>query len=306
MSPRPKAFTLIELLVVISIISLLVAILLPALRGARVSSQRVSSLSNARQMTLALNAYATDNKSTMPVADTFENSSGSWELQSTGTYWSTRLHKQGYVNTWDVFWSPGKDTSNWKSSSSASFVDVDHPSDSWRRYRQVGYGINPAVSPDGATHGVGATQPTIEPLRLGESQAPPPSNMIMLVEVVLRGNWTTNPEYLAGMYKVSPSKNGNGFAPFNYDGTVTSSYVDGRAVAIKHTSGNHVTEKTSQVSASVVGASYDNLGWDPAYDPAFPTGPYAGAWHLRNSNTYRQQTPWYLTWRTTGWNKGLE
>lgn len=58
---RPaRAFTLIELLVVVSIIALLVAILLPALAGARYTALVTSCLSNYRQYAVAMNAYAVD------------------------------------------------------------------------------------------------------------------------------------------------------------------------------------------------------------------------------------------------------
>ncbi len=53
-------FTLIELLVVIAIISVLMAILVPALRKARLRVYETSCLSNLRQMNLALVAYAGD------------------------------------------------------------------------------------------------------------------------------------------------------------------------------------------------------------------------------------------------------
>lgn len=60
-------FTLIELLVVISIISLLISILLPALGQARKAANASVCLSNHKQIGLAIFTYAADNKQTYPM-----------------------------------------------------------------------------------------------------------------------------------------------------------------------------------------------------------------------------------------------
>ncbi|MEX2242550.1 MAG: prepilin-type N-terminal cleavage/methylation domain-containing protein [Fimbriimonadaceae bacterium] len=55
-----KAFTLIELLVVIAIIAILAAILFPVFAQAKVAAKKSVSISNAKQIGLAMVMYATD------------------------------------------------------------------------------------------------------------------------------------------------------------------------------------------------------------------------------------------------------
>ncbi len=63
---RNSAFTLIELLVVIAIISILAALLTPALKNARDTAKGIGCMSNLRQIGLAIGLYANDNDGNYP------------------------------------------------------------------------------------------------------------------------------------------------------------------------------------------------------------------------------------------------
>ncbi|MEM9882097.1 MAG: prepilin-type N-terminal cleavage/methylation domain-containing protein [Planctomycetota bacterium] len=89
---RP-AFTLIEMLVVISIVALLIALLLPALAGARQAAAFTVCGSNIRQVGLGLYTYASDADDYLPTAD--EGNA----LGNNGSGWIRRLGEGGYMAT---------------------------------------------------------------------------------------------------------------------------------------------------------------------------------------------------------------
>lgn len=90
--PRGSGFTLIELLVVISIIAVLAAMLLPALRQARERGKQADCLNQLRQLQLVLRMYADDNRDRIPLA--FDAPTNPW-----GYAWGTRLALSGYISS---------------------------------------------------------------------------------------------------------------------------------------------------------------------------------------------------------------
>lgn len=61
-----RGFTLIELLVVVAIIAILMAILIPALSGARINARRAVCASNMRQVGIGISMYCEENAGWFP------------------------------------------------------------------------------------------------------------------------------------------------------------------------------------------------------------------------------------------------
>ena len=122
---KQKGFTLIELLVVISIISLLMAVLLPSLNKARESGRRAVCISNLKQLVTAWSLYASDNGeklvngAAVPVPAGASSSSAS--VASAGILASqfdppdsyncdcATLANEGYANCHYRAWAPTKE-----------------------------------------------------------------------------------------------------------------------------------------------------------------------------------------------------
>lgn len=112
---RCPAFTLIELLVVLSIISLLMAILLPALTSARESARRTVCGSNMRQFGIAYNQYADDNRGRMPSPSNYNDLDGTAIYRTTSAFISAYgsgqtnhgvLYGLRYLSTLRMFYDP--------------------------------------------------------------------------------------------------------------------------------------------------------------------------------------------------------
>ncbi|MBN2711189.1 MAG: prepilin-type N-terminal cleavage/methylation domain-containing protein [Planctomycetes bacterium] len=118
-----QGFTLVELLVVIAIISILAALLLPALQHSRKIAQSISCLSNLKQSHLSTTFYGGENKGLVLCV---ARPAAGWTWSWYG--WGTALHRSGLIQKNNPAW--------------ACPLGPIYPINHDYEYRSASYGIN--------------------------------------------------------------------------------------------------------------------------------------------------------------------
>ncbi|MBI4023543.1 MAG: type II secretion system protein [Verrucomicrobia bacterium] len=91
---RRCGFTLVELLVVIAIISILAALLLPAIQNARDRAKEAACVNNIKQIYLLCSLYANDNRDYLPSSWYIDERQ--WVVWSADWSWGADPHPNGY------------------------------------------------------------------------------------------------------------------------------------------------------------------------------------------------------------------
>ena len=240
-SYSPAGFTLIELLVVISIIALLVGILLPALGAARKSAQRIKCLSNARQVSLAMVSYSTDNDEFIVNYKSNLKSRPDGDIANDDKWWwSSKLVLDGYLPGVESFICPSFEIDGKVSSvrDVTEFYDAEVESAFGPRllwWGRVHYGVNVYFLNTRIGHpqfSDAATEPERRNQSARESEVSNTSATNMLMDSIYERDIVEGPR-IWGMAYIFPSydepKLQVGHADARHQSSINVGYADGHA-----------------------------------------------------------------------------
>jgi prepilin-type N-terminal cleavage/methylation domain-containing protein/prepilin-type processing-associated H-X9-DG protein len=227
---RPRGFTLVELLVAIGIIVILIAILIPAISGARRSANVAKCQANLRGVGQAMTQYATRNRGHFPYVYITPQTMA--DGTTDGVFWWQRL-----MLTKDLpgLEDPSKsvtvcpaDDDPYRAFTMSNKPDLAVCSYGMNRFLSIQEGISPPLSPpDGKDDETGMIYPSLASIKN-------PGNKILAGDVI-------DSEYLASKY---PNTHDASNAPFRYEfawtrhgtgksGSINILWADGHVTAVK-------------------------------------------------------------------------
>lgn len=268
---RHRAFTLVELLVVVGIISVLIAILLPALNRARESAKRVACGSNLRQTVLAMQLYAQDNRNAIPIGYwsgkqhnflMYLNEPGFLTAPNAMHYPILgRLVQSGILKDPRVMYCPSETDSEWQY---ATPQNPFPPITSGFSYTYAGYGTRPEAC-------------WFNPSRVGDYSQYPSKNTDFPTQRMPRLQDLKRRAVVADIVAHQ------GFVIKRHKQGVNVGYADGHIQFVRYDPRERFTGTNYNFSSLINLIPYPPSGftWSSAHDPVFlsyTTNPPQGIW----------------------------
>jgi prepilin-type processing-associated H-X9-DG protein/prepilin-type N-terminal cleavage/methylation domain-containing protein len=219
---KRSGFTLVELLVVIGIISLLIAMLLPALNKARQAAKTVQCLSNLKQISLAMQMYAGENHGWMPPLYQATGNPSPSQYQR----WTATLCRGKYLPVAAVFFCPEMENNTyrdwWLKHSDDAAVDASI----WQ-YPDYGYNamfIGRSMGPYGGDE--------YQPAR--QTQIKQPAQTVLLADDQI-GRYSGSPGLSGSSWLATAAATNEfkGYMDARHSGAVNVAWADGHATSVQ-------------------------------------------------------------------------
>lgn len=244
---RNRAFTIVELLVVISVVAVLMAILMPALAGARQRGRAIACLSNLRQLAITSQLYVNNNDGFYPIAYMYNftdtaSISYAWDF-TTITTWSPFEQKVIPGLLWE-----GETIE--KVQQCPSFkADAGLSADPFTGYNYntsfIGHGqLEKCATPARATSVRRADRCAL----FGDGQFSGGANKFM------RSPWISNCDEFGDRYA--------GTQGYRHYGRTNVAYCDGHAAAVKECFKNTESDQVAEIAEGTGFLSSDNSAYD--------------------------------------------
>lgn len=247
---KNRAFTLIELLVVIAIIAVLAAILFPVFAQAKQAAKKTVDLSNMKQIGTVFLLYGQDFDDRFPLTS-FPSKGNSWPLRC-----------QPYIKNWDMFRSPGDQSTLWPPTGTKPPQPDAPDSDPRWGFRWTSYLLSAYMS-----GGYTGTDGSVGQFSV-QSAVNSPANVIY---VALARDDVAPRDHFHGFYWGTPSEQASGYMQ-----NLTWDAAKGETKEIKHLAFAGGSNFTYVDGHAKFGK------WSQTWWRDIPNGIYAGSFDPRN------------------------